>query len=935
MPASRTAVRPAPETDVDDTTTTNETTTENGTIEPITSDAVAQIDLGGTEVPVVDGEPTATPAVDGGAEAVAPVVTDEDAAPPKKKPAKPRASRAKAKEPVAQAATDEAVAEQPLTAPDTGETVLETADVPAHETDLTATTANTSTVAADQPIVPDSDTASTDADADASDEPATPSRATTNGTVAETASAEPTADEVENEPAAEAAHVVAGPRGSTDTTGDAHARRSDDDSDEPSVTFEDLGLTGALLTSLREVGYEAPSPIQVATIPDLLAGRDVIAQAQTGSGKTAAFGLPIIEQIDPSDRHVQALILCPTRELAIQVAEALHKYGKHKEVQTLPIYGGQAYERQLRGLQRGVQIVVGTPGRVMDHMRRGSLSLEYTRYFVLDEADEMLDMGFIDDVDWILSQIPGARQMSLFSATMPPRIADLARTHMKDPARITVRGKEVTVSTITQSAYEVPRSRKVDVLNRILDAEEPQSAMIFCRTKNGVDELGEALLARGYAVETLHGDLSQAQRDRVMRRFRAGQAEILIATDVAARGLDIPDVSHVINFDIPESTEAYVHRVGRTGRAGKAGEAITLVSPRELRWLRQIERATKGKIDLRKLPTLTDVADRRREAMKTIITDTLRDESNYEPYLEVVEQLAEDQDMSAIAAAVLKLYADETGRGSIVDQAEDDLATFGTAPRGARGEQGMTRLFLNIGRAQGIRPQDIVGAIANEANIPGRSIGAIDILDASTFVDVPTASVEAVLQAMSTIRMKGRPVTAEVSNEPPRTGERGGERGGDFGGRPDRGGGRPFGGDRGPRQFRGGGDRGGPGGRGPGGDRGGFGPRPDRGPRDGQFGFGDRDDRGPRRDDAPRRFDRDERGPRRDDGPRDDRPFRRDEREFDRSAGPRRNDGPGGPRRFDSDDRGNRSFDRGPRREPQGQQPYRPFQRDDSGAGGA
>ena len=919
MPASRTASRPAPETDVDDTTTPlNDLQVETETLDTTEISDAAQLDLGGNEVPVADGEPTDAPAVGTSetTEAVAPAVAAEDAAPVKKKPAKPRASRAKVKEPVAEDAATTAEAdiatEQPLVVGDpadaTSESVLEAADVPAVETDLTATSA-------EAPVAESTAVAEAPADAVA-------------------VTAEPVADEKDDRqrsrPAAEApVSTVAAARGSTDTTGEAYARHADDGSDEPSVTFEDLGLTGALLTSLKEVGYEVPSPIQVATIPDLLAGRDVIAQAQTGSGKTAAFGLPIIESIDPRDRHVQALILCPTRELAFQVAEALHKYGKHKEVQTLPIYGGQAYERQLRGLQRGVQIVVGTPGRVMDHMRRGSLSLEHARYFVLDEADEMLDMGFIDDVDWILGQVPGDRQMSLFSATMPPRIADLARTHMKDPARITVRGKEVTVSTITQSAYEVPRSRKVDVLNRILDAEEPQSAMIFCRTKNGVDDLGEALLARGYAVETLHGDLSQAQRDRVMRRFRAGQAEILIATDVAARGLDIPDVSHVINFDIPESTEAYVHRVGRTGRAGKAGEAITLVSPRELRWLRQIERATKGKIDLRKLPTLTDVADRRREAMKTIISDTLRDESNYEPYLEVVEQLAEDNDMSAIAAAVLKLYADETGRGAIVDQAEDDLATFGTAPRGARGEQGMTRLFLNIGRAQGIRPQDIVGAIANEANIPGRSIGAIDILDASTFVDVPTASVDAVLQAMSTIRMKGRPVTAEVSNEPPRTGERGGA---EFGGRPERSergpGGRNFGNDRGPRQFRGG--PGGGSGRGPGGDRPPFGgDRNDRGPRDGQFGFGG-NDRGPRR------FDRDERGPRREDGPRDDRGPRRDDREFDRSAGPRRFDQPGGPRRFerDGDNGGGRSFDR-PRREPQGQQPYRPFNRDENGASGS
>ena len=372
-------------------------------------------------------------------------------------------------------------------------------------------------------------------------------------------------------------------------------------------TFEDLGLGGALLRSIRDVGYEEPTPIQVKVLPVLLEGQDVIAQAQTGSGKTAAFGLPIIETIDSRQKNVQALILCPTRELAIQVSEALHKYGRHKEVETLPIYGGQPYERQFRGLQRGVQIVVGTPGRVMDHMRRGTLNLDHIRFFVLDEADEMLDMGFIEDIEWILEQAPAERQTALFSATMPPRIADLASRYMRDAVRISVTGKQMTVPLTEQTFFEVPRARKVDALTRILDAETPTSAMIFCRTKIGVDELGESLLARGYTVETLHGDLSQAQRDRVMRRFRSGQADILIATDVAARGLDIPEVSHVINFDAPESAEAYVHRIGRTGRAGRAGSAITLVTPREVRWLRQIERITKARIEGRRLPT-----DRRR-----------------------------------------------------------------------------------------------------------------------------------------------------------------------------------------------------------------------------------------------------------------------------------------------------------------------------------
>ncbi|MFN8592384.1 MAG: DEAD/DEAH box helicase [Thermomicrobiales bacterium] len=551
---------------------------------------------------------------------------------------------------------------------------------------------------------------------------------------------------------------------------------------EATPTFEDLGLSGALLKSLKDVGYEAPTPIQIETLPVLLAGADVIAQAQTGSGKTAAFGLPIIETIDPRNRAVQALILTPTRELAIQVAEALHKYGRHKEVETLPIYGGQPYERQFRGLQRGVQIVVGTPGRVMDHMRRGTLKLDNVRFFVLDEADEMLDMGFIEDIEWILEQAPETRQTALFSATIPPRIADLASRYLRNPRRITIAGKQMTVPQVRQSSFEVPRARKVDALTRILDAETPQSTMIFCRTKVGVDELGEALMARGYAVETLHGDLSQAQRDRVMRRFRSGQADVLIATDVAARGLDIPDVSHVINYDIPESAEAYVHRIGRTGRAGRAGEAITLITPREVRWLRQIERTVRARIEPRRLPTLADVAERRREALKQQIRAVLATEDgNYTPYLDTINDLADEYDAAEVAAAILKLYAEETGRTTTPEQVEDDVATFAAAaprPQGPRGETGMVRLFINVGRNQGARPQDFVGAIANEAGIPGRAIGAIDIFDDYAFVDIPREFVDRVLGAMRGAKIKGRPVNVEIArlDDAPPSRDRGGYR---------------------------------------------------------------------------------------------------------------------------------------------------------------
>ena len=578
---------------------------------------------------------------------------------------------------------------------------------------------------------------------------------------------------------------------------------------EHEITFGDLGLSQVLLESITQVGFKKPTPIQAAAIPALIAGQDIIGQAQTGSGKTAAFGLPIIDAINERDRRIQALILTPTRELAIQVSEALHNYGKHKGIQTLAIYGGQAYERQFRGLERGVHIVVGTPGRVMDHMRRNTLKLNDLKFFVLDEADEMLDMGFVDDIETILKSVPADRQTALFSATMPTRIADLANTYMRNPQRISVRGKQMTVTEVNQTSYEFPRGKKVEALTRILEAENPTSAIIFCRTKRNVDELGEALLQRGLSAETLHGDLSQVQRDRVMKKFRSGQVEILIATDVAARGLDVPEVSHVINYDVPESHETYVHRIGRTGRAGRAGEAITLVSPREFRWLRQVERTTRANIEPRKLPSQQDVNVRRRQKLVDLMTKAVEDERAYEAYLAPIQALADDMDMQKLAAALLRMYAEETGQATLDTTGHDDLANFGgkpqrdmqrepqrdmprrdrddrapRSPRGATsGEAGMTRLFINIGHNMRVRPQDFVGAIANEANIPGRSIGAIEIQDTFSFVDVPTAEAARVVDVLNNASIKGRPVNAELANE-----SHGGENGFSRAPRNDRGG---------------------------------------------------------------------------------------------------------------------------------------------------
>lgn len=608
------------------------------------------------------------------------------------------------------------------------------------------------------------------------------------------------------------------------------------------ATFANLGLSDVLLESITQVGFKKPTPIQEAAIPALMEGNDIIGQAQTGSGKTAAFGLPIIDMIQERDRRIQALILTPTRELAIQVSDALHNYGKHKRIETLAIYGGQAYERQFRGLQRGVHIVVGTPGRVMDHMRRGTLKLDDLRFFVLDEADEMLDMGFVDDIETILSEVPEDRQTALFSATMPQRIANLANTYMRDPKRISVRGKEMTVAEINQTSYEFPRGKKVEALARILEAENPTSAIIFCRTKRNVDELGESLLQRGLPVETLHGDLSQVQRDRVMRRFRNGQAQILISTDVAARGLDIPEVSHVINYDVPESHETYVHRIGRTGRAGRTGEAITLVSPRDFRWLRQVERTTRASIEPRRLPSQEDVNARRREKLVKLMRDAVEEESAYQAYLGPIDDLGEDVDLKQLSAALLHLFAEETGQGALDTSGYDQLANFGgkmqrerqrddnrgdrgdrgeRAPRGPRGastEAGMTRLFVNIGHNMRVRPQDFVGAIANEANIPGRSIGAIDIHDAFSFVDVPSGDAENVMNVLNSGSIKGKSVNVELAQD---------SAGADF----------PR---RGPRNDRGGYNRGGS-------REGGFG-RDNRGGRGG-FGRGNRNDGGrPRRD---------------------------------------------------------------------------------------
>jgi len=519
---------------------------------------------------------------------------------------------------------------------------------------------------------------------------------------------------------------------------------------ETKLTFRDLELSDKVLKALDDMGFEEPSPIQEQAIPSLLQGKDVIGQAQTGTGKTAAFGVPIVERIDPRLRAVQALVLTPTRELAIQVAEEITKIGKYARVKTIAIYGGQSIERQIRSLRFGVDVVIGTPGRILDHLGRGTLDLSQVRIVVLDEADEMLDMGFIEDIEKILQSTPTERQTLLFSATMPPEIRQLAMRYMRDPITISVTPQQLTVPQIDQYFYEVRPSFKTEALTRILDIENVERGICFCRTKKGVDELVEALQARGYQAEGIHGDMNQAQRNRVMSRFREGNIELLVATDVAARGLDIPDVTHVFNYDIPQEPESYVHRIGRTGRAGRTGTAITLVTPREFPQLRLIERVIKTRLQRRPVPSLSDVAEKQREQLRERLIKVV-EENQLGPYKEMAEELLSEYDPTDLVAAALKLVSGES------KPAQPPQVDFGDT--GA--EAGMVRFFLNVGRAQMIQPADIVRTIATEANIPGSIIGLINIYDRFTFVEVPKEVAPQVMQAMQGATIRGYQVNIE------------------------------------------------------------------------------------------------------------------------------------------------------------------------------
>jgi len=566
------------------------------------------------------------------------------------------------------------------------------------------------------------------------------------------------------------------------------------------LLFRDLDLGEPLLKALADVGYESPSPIQAATIPHLLAGKDVLGQAQTGTGKTAAFALPLLARLDPAVNSPQALVLCPTRELGIQVAEAFQKYAAHLPgFRVLPIYGGQGYGPQLQALRRGVHVVVGTPGRIIDHLDKGSLDLSHLRTLVLDEADEMLRMGFIDDVEAILKKMPAVRQTALFSATMPHAIRRIAQTYLKEPVEVTIEAKTRTADNIRQRSWEVSGMHKLDALTRILEAEPFDAMIVFARTKQATDELAEKLQARGFSAAAINGDVVQAQRERTIAQLKDGKIDILVATDVAARGLDVDRISHVVNYDVPYDTESYVHRIGRTGRAGRSGEAILFIAPRERSMLRAIERATRQPITPMELPTVAAVNDVRIAKFKQQITDTLAGGELTE-FRKLIEDYEREMNVPAIeiATALAKL-----ARGDVpllmqppkfeakkrafdrdVQAASDKFAKPSRFERGDRPErpafpkkvreprapdEGKMTFRIEVGYDHGVKPGNIVGAIANEAGLDAKHIGRIEIFEDHTLLDLPDGMPADVMGHLKTVWCAGQQLRITRDGEPPDT----------------------------------------------------------------------------------------------------------------------------------------------------------------------
>ena len=539
----------------------------------------------------------------------------------------------------------------------------------------------------------------------------------------------------------------------------------------PKSPFAALGLDPRIVEALNTLGYEEPTPIQQQTITPLIDGRDLLGQAATGTGKTAAFALPILQRFvddgGPKPTGPIAVVLVPTRELAMQVAEAVHRYGKALGVRVLPVYGGQPIGRQLHAMRSGVDVVIATPGRALDHLRRGSLAMAGVKIVVLDEADEMLDMGFQEDIEAVLKEAPAERQTVLFSATMPPRIEAIAKRHQKSPLRIKINkpaAQPGEAPKVRQQAYLLPRAQKMGALGRILDLETPTAAIVFCRTRIEVDELTETLNARGYKSEALHGGMSQYDRDKVMRRLRSGEAELLIATDVAARGLDIDRLTHVVNYDLPAAPEAYVHRIGRVGRAGREGVAITLVEPREHHALRNIEKLTRHKIEIAKVPTVADLRARRLDTTIASLREALAGDDN-EHFRVVVDSLSNEHDVVEVAMAAVRLYHQATNPEG---DAEEVVEERRPGPGGSRNSPGpnltpgaMTRIWVGAGRQAGVRPQDLVGAIANEAGIAGALIGAIQISDRFSLVEVPEELADQVIRGLGNSNIRGKKVRVD------------------------------------------------------------------------------------------------------------------------------------------------------------------------------
>ncbi len=522
------------------------------------------------------------------------------------------------------------------------------------------------------------------------------------------------------------------------------------------IKFDELNISSQIKKAIEDMGFEEATPIQAQAIPHILEGKDVVGQAQTGTGKTAAFGIPTLEKIDKENGKVQALILCPTRELAIQVSEEMRKLAKYiYGIKTLPIYGGQSIDRQIKSLKKGVQIVIGTPGRVMDHMRRRTLRLDNVKMVVLDEADEMLNMGFIDDIETILKDTPEDRQTVLFSATMPKAILKIANKYQKDPNMIKVKHKALTVPSIEQYYFEMKQKNKFEILTRLIDIYNPKLSLVFCNTKKKVDEVVVELQGRGYFADGLHGDMKQNQRDRVMGSFRKGNVDILVATDVAARGIDVDDVEIVFNYDVPQHEEFYVHRIGRTGRAGRTGKAFTFVVGKEIYKLKDIQRYSNTKIRRHQTPSTSDVKEARENVVLEQIKDII-DNNDLSKEASIIQRLFEDDYTSIdIAGALLRIVM-----GQNAEKEEDSASKF----EGTGAEPGMVRLFINIGKNHKVRPGDILGAIAGETGMPGELVGAIDIHDNYSFVEVPKEHAEKVLDVMKSNKIKGKPINIEPAN---------------------------------------------------------------------------------------------------------------------------------------------------------------------------